>query len=356
MVAEVPSLPETVGTHAFADRRRTADRIFRGALLFNGALTIFWLVSAVTGRSSAFFPEYRVTVGSIAQVLSGVLFFYVIWGFAWYGIKTLLLSYFVGFSAEDRRQAFSSRMSGPYEVEALVQRYSERRIRIADMVGRRGRFITLASAALFYLYATIKTEPTDNFATLFLGQNLFDGILTNWIFLSFFYSNGRLAAAFYGPQSRVMDGVLARANCVLITSLWAAFKFIMLPIGTGLATVYSREEFAVVFALIWGGYLVTDTLAEVGGSLFGKQRIRVWGIGDVNRKSVGGLVTGLTGALVFCIGMVVSYGLPAPWIGLAIAVALSSSVFELLSPRGTDDFTMATSNALICLGFGVYFR
>ena len=356
MVTEVTSLPATSGTQAFKDRRRTADRIFRGALLFNGALTIFWLVSAVTGRSSAFLPEYRVTLGSIGQVLSGVLFFYVIWGFIWYGIKTLLLTYIVGFSAEDRRQAFSSRMSGPYEVEPLVQRYSERRIRIVDMIGRRGRFITLASAALFYLYATIKTEPTDNFAMLFVGQNLFDGILTNWIFLSFFYSNGWLAAAFYGPQSRVMDGVLARANCVLITTLWAAFKFVMLPIGTRLATVYSRDEFAVVFALIWGGYVVTDALAEMGGSLFGKQRIRVWGIGDVNRKSVGGLVSGLAGALVFCIGMVVSYGLPAPWIGLAIAVALSSSVFELLSPRGTDDFTMATSNALICLGFGMYFR
>ena len=133
-----------------------------------------------------------------------------------------------------------------------MQRYSERRIRIADMIGRRGRFITLASAAFFYLYATIKADPTANFATLFLGQNLFDGILTNWIFLSFFYSNGLLAAAFYGPQSRVMDGVLARANCVLITTLWAAFKFIMLPIGTRLATVYSREEFAVVFALDLG--------------------------------------------------------------------------------------------------------
>ena len=356
MVAGVTTLPAEVGTPAFADRRKTADRIFRGALLFNGALTIFWLISAVTGRSSAFFPEYRVTVGSIAQVLSGVLFFYVIWGFVWYGIKTLLLRYFVGFSGDDRRQAFSSRMSDSYEVAALVERYSERRIRIADMVGRRGRFITLASAGLFYLYATVKTEPTDNFATLFLSQNLFDAILTNWIFLSFFYSNGWLAAAFYGPQSRVMDGVLARANCVLITTLWAAFKFAMLPIGTRLATVYSRDEFAVVFALIWGGYVVTDTLAEVGGSLFGRQRIRVWGIGDVNRKSVGGLVSGLTGALVLCIGMVLSYGLPAPWIGLAIAVALSSSVFELLSPRGTDDFTMATSNALLCLVFGMYFR
>ena len=132
-------------------------------------------------------------------------------------------------------------MSGPYEVAELVQRYSERG---SDRRhgGRRGRFITLASAGLYYVYATIKTEPTDDFATLFLGQNLFDAILTNWIFLSFFYSNGWLAAAFYGPQSRVMDGVLARANCVLITTLWAAFKFIMLPIGTRLAAVYSRRS------------------------------------------------------------------------------------------------------------------
>jgi hypothetical protein len=350
------SRPGAVGTQSFEARRRTADRVFRGALIFNALLTVFWLVGLVTGRGNVFFAESRVSLAGIGQVLGGVLFFYVIWGFIWYGVKTLLLKYFVGFSKEDRRRAFSSRMSAPYEVGELVQRYSERRIRIADMVGRRGRFITLATAGLYYLYWTIKADPTDNFASLFLAQNLFDAILTNWIFLSFFYSNGVLAAAFYGPQSRVMDGVLARANCVLITTLWAAFKFAMLPIGSGLAAVYSREEFALVFALIWGGYVVTDALAEIGGSLFGKQRIRVWGIGDVNRKSVGGLVSGLAGALVFCIGMVVSYGLPAPWIGLAVAVAVSSSVLELVSPRGTDDFTMATANALICLGFGMVVR
>ncbi len=355
MVTDVTS-GTAVESATFEDRRKTADRIFRGALIFNAALTLLWLVMLVTGRRTVFFAEYRVSLAGIGQVLSGVLFFYVIWGFIWYGVKTLLLKYFVGFSKEDRRRAFSSRMSAPYEVGELVQRYSERRIRIADMVGRRGRFITLATTALYYLYSTIKADPTDNFASLFLAQNLFDAILTNWIFLSFFYSSGVLAAAFYGPQSRVMDGVLARANCVLITTLWAAFKFVMLPIGSGLAAAYSREEFALVFALIWGGYVVTDALAEIGGSLFGKQRIRVWGVGDVNRKSVGGLVSGLVGALVFCIGMVVSYGLPAPWIGLAVAIAVSSSVFELLSPRGTDDFTMATANALICLGFGMFVR
>ena len=39
-------------------------------------------------------------------------------------------------------------------------------------------------------------------------------------------------------------------------------------------------------------------------------------------------------------------------IGLAIAIAIASTLTELFSPRGTDDFFMATGNALICLAFG----
>ena len=79
----------------------------------------------------------------------------------------------------------------------------------------------------------------------------------------------------------------------------------------------SRDDFAIVFALIWGSYLVTDALAEIGGALFGKQRLRVWGIGDVNRKSVGGTVSGFAGALVFCRRIVVAHGLPPAWLALA---------------------------------------
>lgn len=341
---------------AFQDRQKTADRIFRGAVAFNAAMTVFWIVMLITRGNAVFFSTYDVTRVAVGQVLGAIFFFYILWGFIWYGVKTALLKFVVGFSKEERRQAFSSRMDAPYDVGDLVRRHSERRIRIVDMIGRRGRFITLALSGFFFLYARVKAEPTANFATLFLQDNLFEAVLTSWIFLGFYYANGFLAAAFYGPQSRVMDGVLARANCLLITTLWTVFKFVMLPIGVKLATVYSREEFAVVFALIWGSYIVTDALAEIGGSLFGKQRIRVWGIGDVNRKSVGGLVSGLTGALVFCLWIVSAHGLAGPWIGLAIVIALSNTIFELFSPRGTDDFTMATANALICLAFGVYFR
>jgi len=341
---------------AFAERRRTADRIFRGALIFNTALTLFWGVLLATGGNAYFFGSYVVNGRVLIQVFSGILIFYVLWGFIWYGVKTLLLRYFVGFSKDERRQAFSSRMKTPFDVGEFVLRHSERRIRIADMIGRRGRFITLAMAGFFYLYSRVAADRSANFATLFLQDNLADAVITSWIFLAFYYSDGFLAAAFYGPQSRVMDGVLARANCLLITTLWTVFKFVMVPLGGRLASIYRPSEFAIVFALIWGSYIVTDASTEIGGALFGKQKLRVWGIGDVNRKSIGGTVSGLVAALVFCVWIVRSHGMPAPWLGLAVVIAVSNTAFELFSPRGTDDFTMASSNALICWAFGALVR
>jgi hypothetical protein len=239
-----------------------------------------------------------------------------------------------------------------FDVGEFVGRHSERRIRIIDMIGRRGRFITIGMAGFFYLYSSLAADPSPRFATAFLQDNLFDAVVAGWIFLAFYYSDGFLAAAFYGAQSRVMDGLLARANCLLITTLWAVFKFIMVPLGARLAALYQPGQFAVVFALIWGSYMITDTAAEVGGSLFGRQTLRVWGIGDVNRKSVGGTVSGFVACLVFCLWVVRGHGLPMPWAGLAVVLAVSNTLLELFSPRGTDDFTMATANALICWAFG----
>ena len=347
-VAAAPPAPSRV----FEARRRTADRIFRGALLFNTALTVFWLFLLATGSQTIFFQVSGLSRTSLIRVGAGILFFYVFWGFIWYGIKALLLTYLVGFSKGERRQAFSSRMDAPFDVSALVARHSERRIRIVDMIGRRGRFITLAMAGFFYMYAQVAAQRMPHFATLFLAENLFDAVVTSWIFLAFYYANGVLAAAFYGPQSRVMDGVLARANCLLITTLWTVFKFVMVPIGAQLARVFSPDQFAVVFALIWGSYIVTDALAEIGGSLFGRQKIQVWGIGDVNRKSIAGIVSGLGGCLIFCLWLVLANGLSPAWLALAVTIAISNTLLELFSPRGTDDFTMATANALICWAFG----
>jgi hypothetical protein len=341
---------------SFADRRRVADRVFRGALIFNTALTAFWVGLLFTGREPVFFRQYAFDREALTRVAVGVGFFYVLWGFVWYAVKNALLKWVAGFSKAERRQAFSSRMDAPFEVSTFLARHSERRIRIIDMIGRRGRFITLAMAGFFYLYGRVASEHPEEFATLFLQDNLFDAVATSWIFLAFYYANGFLAAAFYGPQSRVMDGVLARANCLLITTLWTVFKFVMVPLGAQLAVLFPPTQFAPLFALIWGSYIAADALAEIGGSLFGKQRIRVLGIGDVNRKSIGGTVSGFIGSLALCLWIVTANDLPGSWIVLGVVISISNTVLELFSPRGTDDFTMATANALICCAFGMWMR
>lgn len=332
-----------------------ARRVFRGALIFNAALTLFWVGSYATG-STFFFPEYRISTQAVLNVLGYIAFFYVFWGLVWWGIKSLALRW-VGFTRDERRDAFSSRMDRPYEVAALTAKYSERRIRIADMIGRRGRFFFLASAGLFGIYQSVLQDPRPDFAVAFSATNLFEGILGSWIFLGVFHLNGFIGTVFYGPQSRVMDGYLARANNLLITTLWTAFKFITVPISLQLATLYPREEFAVVFGLIWLSYIATDGCAEIFGSLFGRQTIKVWGVGDVNRKSVVGVVAGFLGALIVNLALISANGLmTGPWIGLAFTIALSNCLVELYSPRGTDDFTMATTNALLCLAFGAWIR
>jgi hypothetical protein len=161
------------------------------------------------------------------------------------------------------------------------------------------------------------------------------------------------ARTFYGAQSRVMDGTLARANCLLITTLWSIFKFVLVPIGVRLGAIFPPPTYATLFILIWGAYTAADASSEIVGSLFGKQKLRVWGMGDVNRKSLAGLFGGFFAALALCLWAVLANGLPLPWVGLAVVIAVSSALLELYSPRGTDDFTMATGNALLCWGFGV---
>jgi hypothetical protein len=336
-------------------RRGTADRVFLGSLVYTMALTILWATLLVTRPSDGFlFRDYRLDGRAVGRLVFGFLFFSILWGVIWWGVKTALLRWWVGFSKEERRQAFSSRMDAPYDVAALLARYSERRIRITDMIGRRGRFIVLQMAGFYYLYSRIAADPGPGFLTAFLQDSLVDAVIFSWVALALYYSSGFLARMFWGAQSRVMDGGLARANCLLITTLWSVFKFVMVPIGIGLTAHFPPRTFATLFILIWGSYTAADASSEIVGSLFGKQKLRVWGLGDVNRKSVAGTWAAFVASLVLCLWAVSANHLPLSWVGLAVVLSVSNTFLELLSPRGTDDFTMATANALLCWAFGVF--
>ena len=344
----------TTASLAEDSRLITARRVFLAAVVVNTALTTLCIVSGLTGFGASLVGSVSINAETAMRVGASILIITVLWGFIWLGIKALLLAKVAGFTKEERRAVFGSRMREPFDVAAVVARHSERRIRIIDMIGRRGRFITLGAGGVIYLFTMVDETRPASFAYAFLNANMLDGVITLWIFLAVFWSSNWFAASVYGPQARVMDGVLARANCLSLMTLWALFKFVMVPIGAQLYALYSPPHFALVFMLIWGSYMITDTLSEVGGALYGKQKLRVFGLGDVNRKSIGGTVTGFIGGLVLCVGLVGAHSPGGAWFALAICIAVSNSLLELWSPRGTDDFTMATANALICWAFGAW--
>jgi hypothetical protein len=333
-------------------RLRTARRVFQGTLAGTAAMTLFWLYSIASQRGTALFPRYNIDGQTIGSVLAGFLFFWIFWGFVWYLIKRAVLRRWVGFSPDELRLVFRSRMNEPFEVRDLVARHSERRIRITDMIGRRGRFVILGFAGFSYVYRRLSASPEPGFLTLGLQDGLFEAVVFSWVALALYYSDGWLARMFYGAQSRVMDGQLARANCLLITTLWSLFRFVMVPIGIQLAARFPPATFATVYILIWGSYLASDAFSEIVGSLFGKQKLRVRGLGDVNRKSVAGTWACFLASFALCLGVVLANHLPPAWILLAFVISVSNTVFELFSPRGTDDITMATANALLCWAFG----
>jgi hypothetical protein len=353
-VAAAP-LPEPVADPlaGWNAHRVTSDRVFQGALAVTAAITVAWLYFTLTGANGgALFGREKVDLPHLGQLLIGFVIMQVLWGWLWYGVKWLLLRKLCGLSRDETRTSFTSRLNQPFDLQGLLRERSERRIRIADMVGRRGRYVTIGMLGFWFLYATIAKDPQPSHLTTALQGNLFDALVFSWILLASYRSDNFLVRLIWGAQGRIMDGTLARANCLLIGTLWSLFRFVMVPLGLQLGQVFPPRTYATVFAFIWISYLTSDALSEIVGSLFGKQKLRVWGIGEVNRKSIAGTWACFLGSLTVCSALVWANGLPASWLGLAVAVSVTNTVFELFSPRGTDDFTMATANALVCWGFG----
>jgi hypothetical protein len=330
-----------------------AKRVFLGCLLYTAAVALVWLFFAVARRDGGlFFRNYKVDAETVVRIVMGFAVFWFGWGWLWYRVKRLLLRRVVGFSREELVTNFASRMGTPFDLPALLARHSERRIRIVDMITRRGRTVPPLLASFTYLYFHISRNPGPESLALGIQDNFLDALVVSAVLLGSYYSSGLIGRVFYGAHARVMDGKLARANVLLIGTMWLLFKFVMIPIGLQLAAVFPAETYAALFVFIWVTYIVGDALSEVVGALFGRQKLRVWGVGEVNRKSVAGTWACFLGSLAVCVAIVLARHLPPSWLALALVVSLVNTAMELFSPRGTDDFTMATTNALLCWGFG----
>ena len=359
--AETPETWAIAGTERSSETDTAGDappaaarRIFLACLLYASGAALVWLFFALTGRDGGlFFSHYQLDRETVVRIATSFAIFWFGWGWLWYRLKRMLLRRVVGLSEQELAENFASRMGTPFDLSALLARHSERRIRIVDMITRRGRTLIPLLAGFIFFYFHISKDPGPESLAFGIQDNFLDAIVLCAAMLGSYYSNGFVGRVFYGAHARIMDGKLGRANALAIGTMWTLFKFVMIPIGLRLAAVFPPDTYAALFVFIWVTYIVGDALSEIVGALFGRQALRVWGIGEVNRKSVAGTWACFLGSLAVCVAVVLARHLPLPWLGLAVVVSAANTATELLSPRGTDDFTMATTSALLCWGFGV---
>src|SRR4029453_9786695 len=113
-VPGVLSVTETAGWQAY---RRDAERYFRWSVGLTAVITAVWLFFVVTGRDGgAIFKGYQLNLEAVGRVAMGFLVMSDLWGWLWYGIKSLLLRKLAGFSKEEVRAVFRSRMSEPFDL------------------------------------------------------------------------------------------------------------------------------------------------------------------------------------------------------------------------------------------------
>lgn len=335
-----------------SQRCHQSMQVFYICLGYTILATITWLYLVITGMDGGkFFGDNRINLEKIIQFTAAFIFFWMIWSYAFHWLKYGLLKR-AGLSRDDLRMVFGNRLHN-FDLESFLSRYPERTIRIIDMIGRRGRTIVFVILGFGFIYFSVRNNPSPEALAFGLQSSLFDAMVMCWWTILTFHNNGVLGHMAYGAQARILDGIQGRANALCIGTLWSAFKFVMIPVGLKLSMIYPPETFAVLYAYVWLTYAAADFASEIFGSIFGRHHIQVWGLGDMNRKSWAGVIAGFLCTLALCLILVWANQLSMAWLVLGVILSFVNPLVELYSPRGTDDFTMATINALICWGYGV---
>ena len=159
-------------------------------------------------------------------------------------------------------------------------------------------------------------------------------------------------------SSRIRDGTMGRINTLTVQLASLGLT----PLGFLLLSLLPSEApFGTLVLLAMLPFPVADGVAELVGSFFGRIEFKVYGFGDINKKTVEGVIAcwltafGMTWAVI---KLGKSDAGPFPMDSfvvspLAFDAILSTviTVVETVSPRGTDDgfgnfFVCATALAL----------
>lgn len=289
------------------------------------------------------------------------------WKGAWYGLvlffgidlceKTVLAVCMhtcyrlLGFPSEEIAAIQGSRASWTTVTASFyMEKYGERCVKFADAINRRiGHVVDGVVKWSFFVPLCIPTQSQRVAAMITYG---FFKVLTMLVLI---HSDGTLARVLF-RASRIRDGCLGRLNLMLVT--FVVFGFY--PVA-GLLIFHSHiapTHVPFVMGYCWQALIWGDTMAEIIGSFFGRFEFEVCGFGDINRKTVEGVISCYVASFcaVAAYTAVNSSEFPHEHFGQNMIMvnalsALVATIAETAAPRGMDNGFMVLGVALVVIHF-----
>lgn len=252
----------------------------------------------------------------------------------------------INVSEKEKIAIFSNRKRN-FDLRHLINTYGDRNLRIIDGLSRKLLHIATGCWRLAILTFLIKdTQVTFKVTIIFQ-------VIAISLFI-FSYSSNRifgLAGMIYGATSRIRDGIYGRKNILIAQFSFLSFLPLIILEGLAVDKLADSSYLLLLPLFIFLPITIGDALGEIIGTIWGKQRLKVWGFGEINRKSMLGTASVFFGSLIPLMTIVYLNNLAWPWLLLCLSISLTTTVVELVAPRGTDNFCIPLGNALVCLFF-----
>lgn len=256
----------------------------------------------------------------------------------------------LGVPVKEREIIFSSRKTN-FNLAYFVSNYGDRNLRIVDGLSRKLLHIVSGFWHLAFLNLVIRD-------TRIAWQAAFVKSLIVIALCSISYSSNKvfsIAGVMYGATSRIRDGVDGRKNFFIAQLAFLNLYALVFIEYIARNNINNKDNLIFFSVFIFIPLIVGDALGEIIGTIWGKQRIRVWGVGQINRKSLLGTASVFFGSLLPLLLIVYLNNLSFHWWLLCLFVSATTTIVELVAPRSTDNFFIPISNALVCLIAVIYF-
>lgn len=97
--------------------------------------------------------------------------------------------------------------------------------------------------------------------------------------------------------------------------------------------------------------IVGDSFAEIIGATWGKQKIKVMGMGEVNKKSWEGTWAMFWSSFLILLPVNIYFNLSWAWYIFAVVICAIATFVELFAYRSTDNVCMLIISALLSVAF-----